>query len=113
MTAYPDRPNPTVAALREGLFELFKAKRFDEAADYALALTEAATRYSPVDSIADEISHQRPKDALVLYERALLSAQIEASGATSGAEGMMYMTDVHKMEKKVAAARKRLATDVR
>jgi hypothetical protein len=38
MTVYPDRPNPTVAALREGLFQLFKAKRFDEAADYALLI---------------------------------------------------------------------------
>ena len=111
MSASQDRPNPTLAALREGLSHLLKSQRFDEAADYALALTEEATRYLHLDAIADGISRTRPKDALALYERALLSAQIEASYATSGGEGRMYMTGVHRLERKVDAARKALADD--
>jgi len=105
---YPDSPNPTVAALRDGLFRLFKARRFDEAADYALAMTATATRYSPLDTIADRIARRRARDALTLYEMALAGAREVAAGATSGAEGSVFMGEVRRLEKKVAAARARL-----
>lgn len=105
---YPYNPNPTVAALRDGLFRLFKARRFDEAADYALALTASATRYSPIDTIADRISRRRPQDALALYAMAVAGAREVASGATSGAEGAVFMGEVRRLEKKLAAARARL-----
>jgi hypothetical protein len=105
---YPDRPNPAVASLRDGLVRLFEARRFDEAADYALALTATATRYSPLDTIADRIARRRPHDALALYQMALAGAREIAAGATSGAEGSMFMGDVRRLEKKVAAVRERL-----
>ena len=104
---YPDSPNRAVAALRDGLFRLFKARRFDEAADYALALTATATRYSPIDAIADRIARRRPDDALALYQMALAGAREVAAGATSGAEGSVFMGEVRRLEKKVAAARLR------
>jgi hypothetical protein len=104
---YPDNPNAAVTALRDTLFRLFKARRFDAAADHALALTEAATRFSPVETIADRIARKRPADAVTLYAAALENARWIASGATSGAEGMVHMTDVRRLEKKLAARRKR------
>ena len=107
MTAYPDNPAPAVAALRDGLFALFKALKWDDAADYAMALTDTTTRFSPLDTIADRIARRRPEDALSLYKAALEGARWFAGGATSGAEGLMLMVDVHRLEKKVAAARKR------
>jgi hypothetical protein len=110
VSGYPDSPSPTVAALRDGLFRLFKARKFDDAADYALALTATATRYSPVDTIADRIARRRPEDALRLYELALAGAREVAAGATSGAEGSVRMGQVRRLEKKVAAARKRAQT---
>ena len=108
VVVYPDNPNRAVAALRDGLFRLFKARRFDEAADYALALTATATRYSPIDTIADRIARRRPDDALALYQLALAGAREVAAGATSGAEGSVFMGVVRRLEKKVAAARVRL-----
>jgi hypothetical protein len=105
---YPDNPNRTVTALRDGLFRLFKARKFDEAADYALALTATATRYSPLDTIADRIARRRPHDALALYQMALSGAREVVAGATSGAEGSVFMGEVRRLEKKVAAARERL-----
>jgi hypothetical protein len=105
---YPDGPNPTLAALRDGLFRLFEARRFDEAADYALAMTATATRYLPLDTIADRIARRRPRDALTLYEMALAGAREVAAGATSGAEGSVFMGEVRRLERKVAAARARL-----
>jgi hypothetical protein len=87
---------------------LFQARRFDEAADYALALTAMATRYSPIDTIADRIARRRPDDALALYQMALAGAREVAAGATSGAEGAVFMGEVRRLEKKVDAARARL-----
>ena len=54
------------------------------------------------------IAQRRPHDALALYEMALAGAREVAAGATSGAEGSMLMSDVLRLEKKVAAARERL-----
>jgi hypothetical protein len=107
LSQYPDSPNATVAALRDRLFRLFTARRFDEAADYALALAEPTTRYSPIETIADRIFRRRPADALALYAIALTSAREVAADATSGAEGMVSMSHVRQLEKKLAERRRR------
>jgi hypothetical protein len=103
MGEYPDRPNEAVEAQREALFALFQNGDFDAAADCALALEEPVIRYSPIEAIADGIFRARQDDALLLYGVALRSAIIDASYATSGAEGRQGMAEVQRLEKKLAA----------
>ena len=107
MSIYPDSPKPKVKALRDRLYGLFEARKFDEAADLALTLPVTVTRYSPIDTIADRIARRRAGDALRLYEMALEGAVWVASGASSGAEGSAFMLDVRRIEKKLASARDR------
>jgi hypothetical protein len=103
MNDYPDNPNAVIKALRRALFTLCEQRRFDEAADYALSLKEPVIRYSPVESVADQIFGRRAADALELYRVALRSAREHASDATSGAEGLSRMVEVNRLEKKLTS----------
>jgi hypothetical protein len=102
MSDYPDDPTPEVRDRREKLFALFKNRRYNEAADYALTLDESVTIFSPIEAIAARIRKQRPADARRLYLAALAGAREYASWATGGGEGLSRMVAVHDLEAKLA-----------
>jgi hypothetical protein len=111
MSDYPDKPSEEMVRLRNRLFNLFTEGRYDEAADLALLMTEEAQRFTPLEALADKLSRRRLDDVRDLYAAALQAAEWEASGASSGAEGMGRMVAVRRLREKLAefspAARRR------
>jgi hypothetical protein len=111
MSDYPDKPSAEMVRLRDRLSDLITQRRYDEAADLALLMTEEAQRFTPLEELADKLSRRRLDDIRDLYAAALQAAEREASGASTGADGMGRMVAVRRLREKLAefspAARRR------
>ena len=86
---------------RQWLVLLYAQGDYQEAAEYALNLSNEVLRFAPCERLADLMRRKNPKLAQRLYQATIEQYRLEGTQATGSGEGLVVMGNIKRVENKL------------
>lgn len=86
---------------RQWLVLLYAQGNYQEAAEYAVTLSNEVLKFAPCEKLADLIKRKNPELAQRLYQATIEQYRWEGIQATGSGEGIMAMDNIKRVENKM------------